>query len=315
MYQYFIGIDISKDNFATALRGQTIIKTYLNNLEGFSMLFKEYESYLKNGLVILETTGGYELSLIDYLQSKSCAVHRASSPKVKYFIRSYGKLAKSDGIDALSLAHYGYERHLTLELYKENTQDRLYKLVQRRMELKDMLVQEKNRRQAPNQGFLKQSFDMIIKALEEELFIIGNAIDDLCKKTTHLEEKKKILKSIKGIGDVIAIELLALLPELGMINRKQIASLGGVAPHPNESGKKIGYRSTRGGRSQIKPILFMAALSATRSHSSLSEFYNRLLKAGKKKMVALTALMRKILVMANAKIRDFLALQPDLQHG
>lgn len=315
MYQHFIGIDIGKNNFVTAIYGSNQTSTYSNNINGFEEFFLSNEAVLKNGLIVLETTGGYEIDLIYYLQARQCFIHRANTRKVKHFIRSFGRLAKTDAIDAQALAQYGYERQATLELFQVNSQQKLLKLVQRRLELKQMLVQEKNRRQAPDQKELRKSFDTIIKVIEVEIEVIEKEIDQLFKADSFLETKKKIIKEIKGIGDVIACELIALLPELGKINRRKIASLAGLAPHPNESGKKIGYRSTRGGRSEIKPILFMAAMTAARSKSSLGEFYTRLVKAGKKKMVALTALMRKILIIANAKMRDFLFLKEIPQHG
>lgn len=315
MYQNFIGIDISKNDFVIAIYNNKKSNTYSNDSAGFTKFFSAYETILRNGLIVLETTGGYELGLIHFLQAQQCAVHRANTRKVKHFIRSFGKLAKTDSIDAFGLAQYGYERHSLLELFQVNSQQKLLKLVQRRLELKQMLVQEKNRRQAPDQRELKKSFDMIIKALELEIETIEKQIDLIFKADPFLEEKKKVLKEIKGIGDIIATELIALLPELGIINRKKIASLSGLAPHPNESGKKIGYRSTKGGRSEIKPILFMAAMTAARSKSRLGEFYEKLIQNGKKKMVALTALMRKILVIANAKLRDFLQLKEITQHG
>lgn len=315
MYQHFIGIDISKNNFVAAIYGHKNTRSYANDAPGFKSFFDDHQDYLNNGLVILETTGGYELALIHYLQNYDCLVHRANTRKVKHFIRSFGRLAKTDSIDALGLAQYGFERHSSLDLFKPNSQQKLLKLVQRRLELKQILVQEKNRRQAPDQRELKNSFNAIIKALETEIKVIEGEIQSICKVDTSLEKKKKVLKTIKGIGDIIAIELLALLPELGKINRRKIASLAGVAPHPNESGNKVGYRSTRGGRSEIKPILFMAAMASCRTESASGEFYTRLVKAGKKKMVALTALMRKILITANAKLRDFYKLEEISQHG
>lgn len=315
MYQHFIGIDISKNNFAAAIYGHNKSNLYPNDTEGFDLFYKDHKAYLKDGLVVLETTGGYELALICYLQNKTLSVHRANTRKVKHFIHSFGRQAKTDAIDARGLAHYGYERHASLELFKPNSQQKLLKLVQRRIELKHMLVQEKNRRQAPDQRELINSFNVIIKAIEGEIISIDNEISVICKEDVDLNDKKKILKTIKGIGDVIAIELLALLPELGKINRKQIASLAGLAPHPNESGKKIGYRSTRGGRAEVKPILFMAAMTSCRTHSVGGIFYKKLIENGKKKMVALTALMRKILVIANAKLRDFYLSKEISQHG
>lgn len=315
MYQNFIGIDISKKDFSVGIHGKGKTTVYLSSPEGFAEFYSDHKSILEKSLVVLETTGGYELSLIHYLQAHNVPVHRANTRKVKHFIRSFGRLGKTDAIDALALANYGFERHASLELFQVNFQQKLLKLVNRRTELKQMLVQEKNRRQAPDQRELTNSFNTIIKAIETEIKSLENAIGDVLTSTPLLQDKKEVLKEIHGIGDTIAIELLALLPELGTINRKKIASLGGVAPHPNESGKKIGHRFVRGGRTEIKPILFLAAMTASRSKSSLGEFYTRLVSAGKKKMVAMTALMRKILVIANAKLRDFYLLKEIPQHG
>ena len=305
MYQTFIGIDIGKDEFCVGIYPSSQASSYRNNKQGFTEFYEAYQAVLKEGLVVLETTGGDELALIYFLQDKQCAVHRANTRKVKYFIRSHGQLGKSDAIDALGLAHYGAERHTSLVLFTENTEKTLLKLVTRRNDLKRMITQEKNRLQAPDQQDLKKSFEAVIASLTQEVTRIDEKIKTICSENTKLTQQKEVLKTIPGIGDVIATQLLALLPELGLADRKQIASLSGLAPHPNESGKKIGYRFTRGGRSQIKPIIFMAAMTAARSHSSLGQFYQRLINAGKKKMVALTALMRKIIVIANARMKDF----------
>jgi transposase len=310
MYQSFIGIDISKNHFTVGLHGQQACNNFPNNEEGFSLFYESYKLQSGNVLVVLETTGGYEMDLIYYLVKKQIAIHRANTRHVRRFIQSYGKMGKTDAMDALCLALYGSERHAKLMLYKENPHKKLLQLVQRRNDLKAMLVQEKNRLQAPDQHEFRKSFQTMIKAIENEMKAIEDRIQEVFDAHVHFEELRRILKTIKGIGDIIAVHLIALLPELGKINRKQIASLAGLAPHPNESGKKTGYRYTRGGRADIKPVLFLAAMTAARSKSSLGDFYNRLVKAGKKKMVALTALMRKILVIANARIRDHLIISP-----
>ena len=315
MYQHFIGIDISKDNFSAAQQGKNEAKIFLNNPAGFAEFCEYYQKILPRSLVVLETTGGYELALIRYLQAKQFAVHRANARKVKYFIRSYGRVAKTDAIDAIGLAQYAFERHSALEIYVENPQKILVKLVQRRHDLKHMLVQEKNRQQAPDQQELKESFSIIRAALELEIQKIENSIDQIIQDNTQMHEQKKILETVNGIGSITAIQLLALLPELGTLNRKKIASLAGLAPQAYESGKKIGYRSVKGGRPQVKSILFMAAMTASRSQSTLGVFYQKLVNSGKKKMVALTALMRKILVVANARLRDFSQLKGSSQHG
>ena len=315
MYHFFIGIDISKDTFVVAQQGAKKSITYANDKKGFIKFCKEYRQLLLKGLVILETTGGYEIELIKYLQDKKYSVHRANTRKVKSFIRSYGTLAKTDALDAFGLALYGSERHSQLELYQEHPHKKLLQCVQRRNDLKFMLVQEKNRLQGPGQEGFQSSYQVVIKALEREMAKIEKAIDKLCKTYPHIGELKETLKTIEGIGDITAVQLLALLPELGKIDRKKIASLAGLAPHPNESGKKLGYRSTKGGRADVKPVLFLAAMTAARSKSALGQFYAKLVAAGKKKMVALTALMRKILVIANARVRDHLLLLPSSQHG
>jgi transposase len=308
MYQNFIGIDIGKLNFFVGTTENNETSSFENNAKGFTSLFTKYREKLKTALVILETTGGYEKALISYLLKKNIAVHRADTHKVKYFIRSLGVLGKSDAIDALGLAKYGKERHAQLALYQplSDAQNELSQWIHRRQELKKMLVQEKNRQQSPNQKNLRKSFSPIIDALNQEIANVDKKIETFIQGDKEFKEKTKILCTIAGIGKIIAAELVGLLPELGHINRRQIASLSGLAPHPYESGKKIGYRSTRGGRQELRPILFMAAMSASRSKDKLGSYYQHLLKVGKKKMVALTALMRKIIVIANARIKEFL---------
>lgn len=315
MYQNFIGIDIGKDTFVVASSNGKEIHTFINDQAGFVSFKKSYKTKLSEVLIILETTGGYELDLVHYLQKKKLAVHRANTRKVKHFIRSFGILGKSDSIDAKALAHYGAERHVSLELFTENPGKMLQKLVERREDLKKMLVQEKNRLQAPDQKTLGKSFKTIITALDLELKNIETEIEKYCEDHPQFNDRRKILETVSGIGKIVSAQLIALLPEIGTLDRKKIASLAGLAPHPSESGKKIGYRSTRGGRENVKKVLFMAALTASRSNSLLGEFYKRLVNQGKKKMVAMVALMRKILVVANARLREYEQLNSLNQHG
>lgn len=315
MYQNFIGIDISKVDFVVAVHGKSEVKSFANTREGFEEFVISYKDELSDSLSILETTGGYELGLARYLKGKGMKVHRANTRKVKHFIRSYGVLGKSDSLDAKGLANYGAERYRLLEVFEENSALILQKLVQRRQDIKQILVQEKNRLQAPDQHELKYSFEAVITVLKEQLTKIDLEIEGYCEMHSSLNDKRKVIETVEGIGKVISVQLLALLPELGVINRKKIASLAGVAPHPHESGNKIGYRPTRGGREQVKAILFMAALTASRSKSKLGEFYHSLVNRGKKKMVALVALMRKILIIANARLREFNNLNTLNQHG
>lgn len=308
-YNHFIGIDIGKFHFVASLYGNKSTKEYENNFAGIKSFIQEYKTYKKDSLIILEATGGYEMELLLTLCKRNFSVHRADSRKVKNFIRSFGSSAKTDNLDAKALALYGCERSTLLEKFTPQSKKslELYELVQRRRDLKQMLVAEKNRAKSPRADLIKASCLAMIKHIEQQVESITAEINNLIEDNPILRRKKEILKTIPGIGDIVANDLLILLPELGSLNRRQIASLAGVAPRSNESGKFIGYRRTSHGRAGIKPVLFISAMAVTNSKNHFKEFYKKLIDKNKKKMVALTALMRKIVVIANAKIRDFLA--------
>ena len=219
-----------------------------------------------------------------------------------------GKDSKTDSLDAKALALYGCERGKRLELFTPHSKQALalYELVQRRRDLKEMLVAEKNRLQAPRADIIKKSCCVMIDVINSEVTAVTDEINAFIEQDPALKAKKTILKTVPGIGDITANDLLVLLPELGTLTRRKIASLAGLAPRANDSGQFSGYRRVRHGRSGIKPILFMAAMAARNSNSSLKSFYIRLIDAGKQKMVALVALMRKIVVIANARVKEFL---------
>lgn len=305
-YNNFIGIDIGKLSFVVAVYGSKKVREYENNPEGIAHFLKDYRSVLATGFSVLETTGGYEMRLLLTLCESGFAVHRANTRKVKNFVRSLGNGAKTDPLDSKALALYGYERSERLECFKpQSTQAlELYELVQRCGDLKSMLVAEKNRFKAPRTDYIKESCQLMIETLTTQIEVLTARINQIIEADSVLKKKKEVLKTIPGVGEVTANHLLILLPELGKLNRKQIASLTGLAPIANDSGLHKGYRATGHGRAGIKPILFMAAMAARNSNSWLKSFYNRLVEAGKKKIVALTALMRKIIVIANARVRD-----------
>lgn len=306
LYNHFIGIDIGKLSFVVGVYRNKAVREYENTLEGIENFLKDYRSMLPKAFIVLETTGGYEMRLLLTLCEKGFVVHRANTRKVKNFIRSLGNGAKTDALDGKALALYGYERHPRLECFKPQSKQslELYELVQRCSDLKSMLVAEKNRVKAPRADYIKESCKLMIETLGKQIETLTARINAIIEGDAVLKKKKEILKTIPGIGDVTANCLLILLPELGTLNRKQIASLTGLAPIANDSGLHKGYRATGHGRAGIKPILFMSAMAARNSKSCLNSFYNRLIQAGKKKIVALTALMRKIIVIANARVRD-----------
>ena len=307
LYNSFVGVDIGKFSFFVAVYNQKQTKEYANDTIGIKAFMQDYHKYLSKGLCILETTGGYEMRVLLTLCEKGYAVHRANTRKVKHFIRSFGNAAKTDKLDSKALALYGYERGERLDCFTPQSKQALvlYELVQRRQDLKRLLVAEKNRLQAPRADFIKKSCQAMIEAIAEQVKLVTAELNTLIEQDLVLKAKKEILKTVPGIGDITANELLILLPELGTLSRREIASLAGVAPMANESGTFKGYRATGHGRSDIKPILFMSAMAARNSNTPLKSFYNRLIESGKKKMVALTALMRKIIVIANARIKEF----------
>lgn len=313
-YSNFMGIDIGKFNIVIAVCGEKDIKEYPNSKQGIKNFIKDYKKYFPNILCVLEATGGYETLCLEALCDKEIPVHRAHSKNVKNFINSYGHGYKTDSLDAKALALYAKERCKSLRLYQMpgEASAELNELVTRRQELTKMLVAEKNRLQGPKTRFIKKSCESVIRNLEQEKKAITNRINALMASDEELTAKQKILRSMPGIGPVLSTELLVLLPELGHVNRRQIASLTGTAPKAKDSGKHKGYRRTGYGRSGVKPCLFLSAMAARSSNSDLKDYYMQLRGRGKKKMVALTALMRKILVRANAKIRDYYLSEADL---
>lgn len=308
-YNNFIGIDIGKFNFTVAQHGDKNIKEYENTIDGINSFIQGYQSLLPTSLCLFEATGGYELELLLTLYNQDIAVHRVNTSKLKNFTRSFGNGAKTDALDAKALALYGYERSSQLELFipQDPIFFELSALVQRRNDLKQILIAEKNRLKSPigkSIELVHDNYEAVMNVTVQQIDSITLKINNIIAQNPFLAARKKHLKSIPGIGDVVANELLILLPELGKLNRRQIASLAGVAPKAKDSGKFSGYRRVNHGRGLVKPLLFVAAMAASNSASYLKTFYQNLIGRGKKKIVAITALMRKIIVIANAKLRD-----------
>jgi transposase len=261
--------------------------------------------------VVCEATGGYERDLLAALIAAGVPAHRADARKVKAFIRSFGTLGKSDAIDATALARYGLDRHAELPLWsaREPERERLQALVLARRDLiKDRLAYA-NRRAAPAAEPVHPYLEALVESFDAQIKAIEANIKTLCAACEPIAKAVQTLVTIQGVGQKTAAALIALMPELGSLPRRQAAALAGLAPHPNQSGQTDAYRRTRGGRPEIKRVLFMAAISAAKHNPTLTAFYKRLLSAGKKPLVAITAIMRKLVVIANAKLRTANALQ------
>ena len=257
-------------------------------------------------LLVCEATGGHEAELLTLAQGAGLPAHRADPRKARAFIDSLRSQAKSDAIDAEALARYGLERGDRLALWQppSKSQQELRALVRLRIDLVDCRADFKRRLKAPGKGPDKDHIRLAIEALSQRIEALEADIDSRIEQDAGLLESRAVIQLIPGFGARIATALVALMPELGQINRRQAAALAGLAPHPNQSGKSDAYRRVRGGRPELRRLLFMAALSAARYHPELKTQYESLLARGKKKIVAIVAIARKLITIANAKVRD-----------
>jgi transposase len=260
-------------------------------------------------LVICEATGGHEAALLHAVVKARCPAHRADARKVKAFIRSFGTLGKTDAIDARALACYGQERHARLARWQEPDpqRDRLQALVLTRRDLIADRVAYKNRLAAPGAAAVRPYLGKLLTCLEAQIASVTRDINALIRAHAALDRDAKAIRGIIGIGEITAAALLALMPELGTLDRRKAAALSGLAPHPQQSGGTDAYRRTRGGRPEVKRVLFMAAMVAAKHDPKLRAFYERLVANGKKKLVALTAVMRKLVVICNAVLRPYVS--------
>lgn len=272
------------------------------------------EPYAGHHWLVCETTGGWERPVLEAAALVGLTACRADAAQVKAFIASHGGRAKTDDIDAGWLVRYGLERAAGLKRWSPPSPERqaFAELVRHRQDLLAQRVQAKNRRSAPCGPPVQALLDEQISFLSSQIQRIDQDMASLIGACPDLDRDAQCLRTIPGIGAVVASTLLALLPELGGLGPKQIASLAGLAPHPRDSGQSNGYRRTGPGRSSLRPLLFMAALSASRRHPHLANAYQRLINAGKPKRLALTAIARKLLVIANGTLRDYRAAHSQL---
>jgi transposase len=306
-YLHFFGIDVSKDWIDVTLHGSKAKPIRLpNDAQGFAALAERWADVLPQALVVLEATGGYESALIAFLLQRHISVHRADPLTAKHFLRSLRLTAKTDALDAVALARYGAERHAGLSTCQPSqaAAAELQARLSRRQDLIAMRVAERNRLQHPRYSGLRQSLQAVLDVLDQQIDALETQIEGLIAQSQALTAKLTVLTAVKGVGRQTAYTLLAQMPELGTLTRRQAASLAGCPPHPRDSGKTKAYRSTTGGRATIKRALFMAAMAARRSNPTLKPFYERLVQNGKKPMVALTALMPKLITILNAKLRE-----------
>lgn len=301
-----VGIDVAKAHVDVAVLGaQFDAQRFDNEAEAHSALAAALKP-LGVALVVMEATGGYETALACALQAAALPVAVINPKQARDFAKSMGRLAKTDSIDARMLAELAAvlvrRDDLTrfLRPMADEQQQWLAALVTRRRQLLTMLHSERQRLQITPPG-LHPSLQAIIAAIQAQLDDIEGQMVGHVRQ--HFAELDRLLQSASGIGPVASATLIAELPELGRLNRREIAALVGVAPMANDSGSSRGRRRVQGGRFEIRRVLYMAALTASRRNPAIKAFYERLLAAGKLPKVALVACMRKLLTILNAMVR------------
>lgn len=303
MKKVFIGIDIAKDTIDIHVlpsgESWTIGTTQTELTKTVDRL-----SALKPTNIVMEATGGYESRLAALLATSGLPVAVINPRQVRDFARSMGTLAKTDAIDARVIALFAERIQPECRPIPTEDEHALKEILTRYRQLIDMRTAELNRRQQIRSKPVYKSITAIIESFNYEIGIIENEIDDRIKASPVWQTKNKLLQSVPGIGKTTASLLIATLPELGKLNRRQIASIVGLAPMNRDSGTFRGRRMITGGRAAIRAGLYMPILSAVRYNPKIKQFYDRLIAVGKLEKVALTACMRKLLTMLNAIIRE-----------
>lgn len=306
----FIGIDVSKAWLDIAIEPTGDYWRAENNDIAITKL-ADHLVELNPKCIVVEATGGYEARLIDKLCAMNLPAARVNPGRVRKFAQGLNWLAKTDKIDAKLLARFGEKANPRLTKLPSEHEKKLSVLVKRRKQVLEMLVSEQNRLDTADPDvipYIEASISMLKKQLDE----LNKAIQSLIDKSPDLKNKHDILTSSPGVGQVTAFTLTSQLPELGTCDRKEIASLVGVAPLNHDSGKKHGKRVIKGGRPEIRSVLYMATLSATRFNPVIKKFYDRLINSGKESKVAIVACMRKLLVILNAMIRTNQTWNPNI---
>ncbi|MBH0200653.1 MAG: IS110 family transposase [Nitrospira sp.] len=298
--QVFVGIDVSKAQMEVALRPGDQF-TVANEEAGWAQLVERLRA-VSPTLVVLEATGGYELPVTGALAAAQLPVVVVNPRQVRDFAKATGILAKTDALDAQMLAHFAEVIQPTLRPLPDEQTQALAALVMRRRQLVAMLTAEKNRlRQASTR--IRPNLKAHITWLEQAIQEADRDLAEAIRQSPIWREKDELLRSAPGVGPVLTTTMLATVPELGTLTHKQISALVGVAPFSRDSGTLRGKRTIWGGRAQARAVLYMGAIVATRFNPIIRAFYQRLCQAGKAKKVALTACMRKLLVILNAMLK------------
>jgi transposase len=277
---------------------------HANDAAGITTLIKLLKKLPQPVQVICEPSGGYERDLLEALWAAGLAVSLVHAARVRAFARAQGLLAKTDPIDAVVLREFGELLHPKTLAAPSPERDRLAALVQRREQLVNILSTEEQRQAQARDAVVKKMSERLLRELQTQIEQMDALIETQIASDATLKGQSERLQQVKSIGPVTASTLLAELPELGTLSRNESGALAGVAPYNRDSGAHCGRRTIRGGRVRVRRVLYMAAVVATRFNPILKAFYDRLVKAGKPKKLALTAVMRKLIVLLNHLLKN-----------
>jgi len=295
----YTGIDISKDSFDVHVLSTGQDRHFDYNDQGMEKCANWLLSE-KTTLVAMEATGGYEKRLAAVLMAKGLAVSCLNPRRIRDFARAKGQLAKTDKLDARIIAMFAAMFEPPPKEAIDELSIKIRELTARRQQLVSMRVQECNRREHATEKVIAKSIAVIIDAIDNEIEKVESLIKDHIDQSPPLKEKQELLQTMPGIGKTASGFLISELPELGLLDRRKIVALVGLAPINRDSGKLKGKRTTGGGRKSVRKALYMPTLSAIKYNPVIRDHYQRLLKNGKNKMVAIVACMRKMIVILNA---------------
>lgn len=298
----YAGIDIAKHTFDLATEPKQKTLRFDNNAKGIANAAKILRE-LKPEVIVVEPTGGYERTLVIELQAAGLPVATINARRLREFARASGRLAKTDKIDAQCIAHFAAVLRPSAQEPLDQQTRTMKALVARRHQLVQMHTAEANRLEHAHDKAILKSIRTLLKTIERHIENVEQLIRQHIHARSELQRKAEQLQSVPGIGETTASLLVTELPELGRLNRRQIAALLGVAPINRDSGTYQGKRFTGGGRRRLRARLFMPVLTAIRFNPVMAAFYQRLLKNGKSKMTAVIAVMRKLLTILNTMLR------------
>ena len=298
-----VGIDVSKDRLDIAVRPSGEVFAIERNPAGLEQLTLRLGTLSPN-LVALEASGGFETVVAAALAAARLPVVVVNPAQIRAFAKAIGQRAKTDPIDAAVIAHFAEATRPEPRPMPDEATRLLADLVARRRQILEMMVAERQREKRVTVPHLRKSIMRLLKVLERELTSVDTDINDAVRGSPAWREKEDLLASVPGVGPTIARTLIAELPELGQLSRRQVAALAGLAPFTRQSGQWRGKSFIGGGRTSVRTALFMGAMVAKKYNPVLRTFFNRLVAAGKPKMIALIAVARKFLTMLNAILRD-----------